>query len=92
MIILYHIIDYISKTADVTNYSWYNLRSLLNKAIQTIILNYNYPTEEHILIDGESFNIRLNRIYDTFLNFDSPPFTIQRMCELIIEPTRYYKN
>jgi serine/threonine-protein phosphatase 4 regulatory subunit 2 len=33
-----------------------------------------------------------NRILDTFQQFQSAPFTLQRLCELITEPHKHYKK
>jgi hypothetical protein len=41
---------------------------------------------------ADSFQAMRNRILDTFQQFQSAPFTLQRLCELITEPHKHYKK
>ena len=43
-------------------------------------------------VDGEDFETRFSRCRDFLSRFQRPPFTLQRMCELLAEPKRYYST
>eukprot|EP00467_Chlorarachnion_reptans_P009427 CAMPEP_0114514746 /NCGR_PEP_ID=MMETSP0109-20121206/16328_1 /TAXON_ID=29199 /ORGANISM="Chlorarachnion reptans, Strain CCCM449" /LENGTH=243 /DNA_ID=CAMNT_0001694827 /DNA_START=282 /DNA_END=1014 /DNA_ORIENTATION=+ len=43
-------------------------------------------------VDGEAFEVRYKRVLDFMEDFKRPPFTLQRICELLDEPQRYYKS
>jgi serine/threonine-protein phosphatase 4 regulatory subunit 2 len=40
----------------------------------------------------ESFEEELDIILLYVLNFKSPPFTLQRICELLLDPERHYRS
>lgn len=61
----------------------------LHQVIREYKDNGSPPVEEE---DGESFEMRLERVQSTLSSFPQPPFTLQRMAELLTEPTRFYSN
>jgi len=42
--------------------------------------------------DKVAFDVMKSRLVDGIKKFNSAPFTIQRLCELLIKPTKHYKS
>lgn len=44
------------------------------------------------VIESEPYESRYKRIQEIILSWDRPPFTTQRLCELLLQPTRQYRQ
>merc|ERR1711935_1239372 len=83
----------IARTGEATAYSWVLLKNYFVIAIKDalIYVNTKYPDCSNKL--GEQFNDVLQDLIDLFLLFDDvPPFTTQRIAEVLLEPEKYYKS
>ncbi|KAH7300337.1 hypothetical protein KP509_24G056800 [Ceratopteris richardii] len=78
-------------------HEWLPLKRLLSFRLKQVLTEYY---NAHIasggqqnLISGESFNGFLTRLLETLDAFvDGPPFTLQRFCELLLNPRQTYPN
>lgn len=83
----------IARTGEAASYNWPFLKNYFVIAIKDalIFVNTKYPDCSNKL--GEQFNDVLQDLIDLFLLFeDTPPFTIQRIAEVLLEPEKYYKS
>nr|CAG4641145.1 EOG090X0BWU [Eulimnadia texana] len=89
-------LQHIAKTGDVI-FPWIKAKSLIRKKIEIIIAEFHKlcPTENlkpSPNVDPFNFDTQKAKIFDLFETFSSAPFTIQRLCELLIAPQRHYKR
>ncbi|KAL1923415.1 uncharacterized protein VTP21DRAFT_8395 [Calcarisporiella thermophila] len=78
---------------DQVNTEWSLLKDIIKtKLRQNIISNVHgdQPTGEGS--SGERHEDYENRIIEYLENFEGPPFTIQRLCELLMRPTEHHKT
>jgi len=74
-------------------YRWDSLKHLVLIQLQNVLDEYKEAGEGKLPpVDGESFEVRYGRLKQFLNDFAIPPFTIQRMAELLIEPRRHYRN
>jgi len=73
-----------------TSYNWPSVRSLLSTQLQNVIDSYSKISPKIVDLDGESFETRYTRVQKYLSDFSRPPFTLQRMAELLVMPRRYY--
>ena len=66
-------------------------RSILWK-LDKVLANYMAHTELSPDRFGETFDQRDARLVSQIDRFESTPFTYQRMCELLLDPRRHYRN
>jgi len=67
----------------VTCLPWESLKQLLLQKINKVLLEFNAKTPL------EKFEAERNTLNQLLLNFKAPPFTIQRLCELLLAPEMY---
>jgi len=79
----------IARTGE-TSYNWPSVRSLLSTQLQNVIDSYSKISPKIVDVDGESFETRYTRVQKYLSDFSRPPFTLQRMAELLVMPRRYY--
>eukprot|EP00471_Norrisiella_sphaerica_P001768 CAMPEP_0184491384 /NCGR_PEP_ID=MMETSP0113_2-20130426/20303_1 /TAXON_ID=91329 /ORGANISM="Norrisiella sphaerica, Strain BC52" /LENGTH=254 /DNA_ID=CAMNT_0026875737 /DNA_START=222 /DNA_END=983 /DNA_ORIENTATION=- len=75
-----------------TSHPWETLRTMLTQKLDEVVKGYLQEDSATLTIDGEDFDTRYKRIVDHMTDFKRPPFTLQRMCELLYEPKRYYRT
>ncbi|GAB1608297.1 serine/threonine-protein phosphatase 4 regulatory subunit 2-like [Argonauta hians] len=86
----------VAKTGE-TLFPWPRLKPLFVKKLDSVMLQFNeeYPAD-HLHMSPNVKNVKFeemrNRIINAVNRFHGAPFTIQRLCELITEPTRHYKR
>lgn len=79
--------------AGTTKYVWPKLVALIRVQLQNVIDQYDADgCGECPDLFGESFEVRYCRVQKQLEDFEEPPFTLQRMCELLTAPKRYYRN
>lgn len=76
----------------LTRYAWPSLRHLLRVMFQNVVTEYVASSGKPSDVDGESFDERYRRVVHMMDEWPNPPFTLQRMCELLIDPNRFYRN
>eukprot|EP00966_Prymnesium_polylepis_P094474 2186748-Prymnesium_polylepis.1 len=69
--------------------SWAELMALVNTKITEVCEEY-YASNKDIDAAGESYSTVLQRLHALLDEFSSAPFTIQRLCELLLDPHRVY--
>lgn len=75
---------------------WDTLQSLLRQRLDNIIDSYQarQETKENQFVEPnvEKFDLKGSReeILELIDSFNEPPFTIQRICELLYSPFKYY--
>lgn len=87
---------YIAKTGD-TLFSWKKLRPLMLRKVELVIDVFHELSPTHDLptlpnVEPFKFEEMKEQILEAINNFDSAPFTIQRLCELVVDPWREYKR
>lgn len=78
-------------------HDWNLLKCLLSFRLRQVLTQY---FETHVasggpqtLVSGEAFSDFLSRLLESLDSFsDGPPFTLQRLCELLLNPTQTYPN
>ncbi|EGR29274.1 serine threonine-protein phosphatase 4 regulatory subunit 2, putative [Ichthyophthirius multifiliis] len=83
----------ISKTGEYQPFNWKHLRSHIIIVARDVLaqMNQQFPDMKQNL--GESFEDELEVILQFISGFDSkPPFTLQRICELLLNPKQQYKS
>jgi len=73
-------------------YPWPAFRKLLLAHLHQVISEYVAASGKPADVDGETFDQRLQRAVVLMNEFEGPPFTLQRLCELLSEPKRFYRN
>lgn len=68
----------------ISCYPWKDLVALLEATFYECCQSYDLSID-----DG---NEELEHLVKSLHSFDEPPFTIQRMCELLVEPSTVYKT
>ncbi|MCO5582548.1 hypothetical protein L7F22_036445 [Adiantum nelumboides] len=78
-------------------HDWNLLKCLLSFRLKQVLTQY-FDTHtasggQQTLVSGEAFNDFLNRLLESLDSFnDGPPFTLQRFCELLLNPRQTYPN
>jgi serine/threonine-protein phosphatase 4 regulatory subunit 2 len=83
----------IANTGDASAYEWQHLKHFIIISVKDALLamHKRYPDFEEK--PGESFNEVMNELIELFYLFESEgPFTLQRICEVVLEPEKNYKS
>jgi serine/threonine-protein phosphatase 4 regulatory subunit 2 len=92
---LLKIVDNISKTG-VVCYSWATLKKLLSHLLSQSIKSYSAKIADTQTAKGDDeendFEKRSQNFLEALERFDEAPFTVQRLCELILSPEKVYTN
>jgi len=81
----------IAETGNVVDIDWADLQRALRNRLEQIIKTYQERAQQHEYDDNEfDLNISRDEIYELISTFSEPPFTIQRICELLYSPFKYY--
>jgi len=77
---LLRVLEQISKTG-ITCYSWPLTKNLLAHCLNQIFAEFR--------VEDKVFQARCQAFFSALEIFESPPFTIQRLCELVLRPQMY---
>ncbi|KAM7293624.1 putative serine/threonine protein phosphatase 4 regulatory subunit [Ixodes scapularis] len=86
----------VAKTGD-TLFPWQNLKPLLCRKLELVMNEFykQYPTDDlPALPNVEPFKYEdmKAKILESINCFTSAPFTIQRLCELVVDPRKHYRR
>ncbi|KAI5071186.1 hypothetical protein GOP47_0013437 [Adiantum capillus-veneris] len=93
---LKNILEVIALTGNYWH-EWNLLKCLLSFRLKQVLTQY-FDTHiasggQQTLVSGEAFNDFLSRLLECLDSFnDGPPFTLQRFCELLLNPGQTYPN
>lgn len=87
---------HIAKTGD-TLFSWHKLKPLLCQKLELVMNEFHKvsPTDDlPALPNVEVFKYEemKEKVLEAVNSFNSAPFTIQRLCELVVDPRKHYKR
>eukprot|EP01088_Endostelium_zonatum_P005715 TRINITY_DN17565_c0_g1_i1.p1 TRINITY_DN17565_c0_g1~~TRINITY_DN17565_c0_g1_i1.p1 ORF type:complete len:221 (-),score=21.02 TRINITY_DN17565_c0_g1_i1:77-715(-) len=90
------IIVNISKTG-LTCYPWEQLKILLQSTLSTILEGFKNKlltekVKSGIALDQEKFQRKKEQLLQLIDSFEGPPFTLQRFCELLVDPYTLYSS
>lgn len=86
-------IQQVAWNADVSHYSWASLRKLIKIQLHNVMTAYLSVSPAPADVDGESFDFRYKRVHEIIKYWNAPPFTCQRLCELLTyAPKKYYTS
>jgi len=91
--------DYLIHVAKSGNtiFPWNKVKPLIKSKLEIIIREFNESCPEGNLpkmpnVDPFRFGEMKERIMEQLESYTGTPFTIQRLCELLIQPKRHYKR
>uniref|UniRef100_A0A1E1XBF3 Putative serine/threonine protein phosphatase 4 regulatory subunit n=1 Tax=Amblyomma aureolatum TaxID=187763 RepID=A0A1E1XBF3_9ACAR len=89
-------LSHIAKTGD-TLFSWHKLKPLLCRKLELVMNEFHKisPTDDlPALPNVEAFKYEdmKTKVLEAVNSFNSAPFTIQRLCELVVDPRKHYKR
>ncbi|CAD8050149.1 unnamed protein product [Paramecium sonneborni] len=87
------ILESIASNAEIQKYNWLHLRSLIVITTRDMLINMQklFPYEK--TLQNEGFEDELDIVLQFLCVFEQkPPFTLQRICELLIDPQKHYKS
>ncbi|KAM1270205.1 hypothetical protein ACFX2I_002301 [Malus domestica] len=75
---------------------WDKLKSMLSFQLKQVLLEYpeeEMTSEQQIASLGETYPELVKRLDEALHNFtEGPPFTLQRLCEILLDAKRIYPN
>ncbi|BFZ10605.1 hypothetical protein BsWGS_13644 [Bradybaena similaris] len=80
-----------------TLFHWPLLKPLLFAKLEQVIGELQKELSSEVIperpnVENVPFDVMHERIVEAFHKFNGAPFTIQRLCELLIDPKRHYKR
>lgn len=91
--------DYLTYVAKSGNalFSWSRIKPLFKKKLELVIQDFHdsCPTEDlpkQPNVDIFKFDQMKQRIFEQLESYSGIPFTVQRLCELLVQPKRHYKR
>ena len=91
--------DYLTYVAKSGNalFSWSKVKPLFKKKLELVIQDFHEscPTEDlpkQPNVDIFKFDQMKQRIFEQLESYSGIPFTVQRLCELLVQPKRHYKR
>ena len=91
--------DYLAYVAKSGNalFAWAKVKPLFRRKLEIIIQEFqeNSPTENLPLqpnVDVFKFDQMKERIFEQLESYTGIPFTVQRLCELLVQPQKHYKR
>lgn len=83
----------ISTTGDASAYDWQLLKHFIVISVKDSLLWMHKKYPDFIEKPGESFTEVVNELIELFYLFETEgPFTLQRICEVVLEPEKNYKS
>jgi hypothetical protein len=79
------LIQAIAKTGR-SPYDWKQLKFVIQRAFGVVLKQYKTPAPDTIA--GEPLNVWINRIDKGIVAFTRPPWTLQRICEVLTNPKK----
>uniref|UniRef100_A0A023GBT0 Putative serine/threonine protein phosphat n=1 Tax=Amblyomma triste TaxID=251400 RepID=A0A023GBT0_AMBTT len=94
--ILDEYLSHIAKTGD-TLFPWHKLKPLVCRKLELVMNEFHKisPTDDlPALPNVEVFKYEdmKTKVLEAVNSFNSAPFTIQRLCELVVDPRKHYKR
>jgi len=87
----YEVLSRIAKSGRCP-YHWKQLMLLIQRVFLQLVKRYQAETGTPATVLGDSFQICVSRIENGIVAFQHPPWTLQRICEILIDPTRTCKD
>jgi len=87
---------FVAKTGN-TVFPWHKIKPLIKSKLEVIIREFSEscPTEnlpKMPNVDAFKFGEMKERILEQLESYTGTPFTVQRLCELLVQPKRHYKR
>jgi len=87
---------FVAKTGN-TVFPWNKIKPLVKSKLEIIIREFNESCPAENLpkmpnVDAFKFGEMKERILEQLDSYTGTPFTIQRLCELLVQPKRHYKR
>jgi len=87
---------YVAKSGNAL-FAWAKVKPLFKRKLELIIQEFQEtsPTDNLPLqpnVDVFHFDQMKERIFEQLENYTGIPFTVQRLCELIVQPKKHYKR
>ncbi|KAJ1410206.1 Protein phosphatase 4 core regulatory subunit R2 [Sesbania bispinosa] len=77
-------------------HDWDNLKSMLSFQLKQVLSEYpeaKMASEQQYASLGEPYSELVNKLDEALTCFiDGPPFTLQRLCEILLDPRSIYPN
>jgi len=89
--ILDEILKGVAATGSTADYEWSSLKKLLQSRLEKVMEDFIQSSTTPPDVDGETYEVRFNRVKTLLSELPRAPFTVQRMCELLTEPKRTYR-
>ncbi|GBG30572.1 Serine/threonine-protein phosphatase 4 regulatory subunit 2 [Hondaea fermentalgiana] len=82
------------RTTGVPKYEWALLKPLVHVATEQALDNFRkeHPNTDPVEQDQPAYDAQKQRLLSAIDLFEGAPFTLQRLCELILQPQMFYKN
>uniref|UniRef100_A0A1A9WM93 Serine/threonine-protein phosphatase 4 regulatory subunit 2 n=1 Tax=Glossina brevipalpis TaxID=37001 RepID=A0A1A9WM93_9MUSC len=90
-------LGYVAKTGD-TVFKWSSLKYLFREKLLSVIKNFldntprSYQIPHYPNVDPFDYEDKKSSLVERLELFNAAPFTIQRLCELLIDPYRHYNR
>lgn len=83
----------IAHSGDTGSYDWQLLKHFIIVSVKDVLLTMHKKYPDFQEKPGESFAEVVGELIELFYLFESePPFTLQRICEVVLEPEKNYKS
>jgi len=87
---------YVAKSGN-TVFPWNKIKPLIKSKLEIIIREFNESCPEGNLpkmpnVESFKFGEMKERIMEQLESYTGTPFTVQRLCELLVQPKRHYKR
>jgi len=90
-------LEFISRTGN-TVFPWPKIKPLFKLKLETTLTEFNetLPCEPGIAkmpnVESFKYSEMKERMMEQFESYSGVPFTVQRLCELLVQPTKHYKR
>ena len=82
------LIGTVAKTGS-SKYEWDSLKILLSGKVVAVAKEYYERDSSVKTYNGDTVEQNLYRLQTALLSFHGPPFSLQRLCEVLLEPKRF---
>lgn len=83
----------IANSGDVSGYDWQQLKHFICISIKDALVQMHRKYPDFQEKPGEKFTDIVNELIELFYLFETEaPFTLQRICEVVLEPEKNYKS